>query len=741
VQSIRSSEALKSRTEAYRQLLRDDKDKASQLKKQFAGFLPAALVNDRRARANVIALTGLVMVDFDHVPAERLDEVRRKINEDKHTVLSYVTLSGEGLRVLAKFTVPDAESPFDLKKSEGYYHQAFTAVNEHYAKLTGCEFDPACKDLSRLSFAAFDATAYYQPEAEAFAGKDLSATTDSERKKKKEEKRAKNKALHKISQAYAWRVKPSIANEGVEYEEGSRNNYVMRVGYQMNQYGFEMALVQEWAAKEFTDYADAAQVIKWCYEKTDEHGIWADRLEKKDEKDRMPQANRLKIHEFLQEKVEVRQNLVLGFTEMRWKNPTYLGIDSPHSKDRRLFTHEIAGMVKTLLLQMEAERGLDASKEKVYDVLESDMIEEYDPLMGYLQTLPPWNADTDPDYIGQLADTVELQDATEHEVDLWHRCLKKWLVSMLVGWTDDDVVNHTMLIFVGPQGTYKSTWMQHLMPPELRKKYFKIKQNSGDLNKDDVLAMSRFGLILHEELDAMGMKETNTMKSMTTATSSDERSPYARTPNHRINIASLCGTGNNEQFLSNDQGTRRMLVFRIRRIQSPYDHPFNYEGIYSQAFALMKDERFQAYFNKDEQTELELHNAQFETVNMEEEALSLWLRKPEPGEMALWMRPSEILEALAMRTHSFTRYNVNKIGSLMQKLGFERTYHTGKPGYRVIVREYAEAINRQKELGLKKVETEETAKDISEAPANVQEAYSRLLGEKDRDLFEDSNND
>jgi succinate dehydrogenase flavin-adding protein (antitoxin of CptAB toxin-antitoxin module) len=39
-----------------------------------------------------------------------------------------------------------------------------------------------------------------------------------------------------------------------------------------------------------------------------------------------------------------------------------------------------------------------------------------------------------------------------------------------------------------------------------------------------------------------------------------------------------------------------------------------------------------------------------------------------------------------------------------------------------------------------KVYKESRAKDISQAPASVQKAYSRLLGEKDRDLFEDSNN-
>jgi hypothetical protein len=286
--------------------------------------------------------------------------------------------------------------------------------------------------------------------------------------------------------------------------------------------------------------------------------------------------------------------------------------------------------------------------------------------------------------------------------------------------------------------------MMNLMPPQLQE-YFKTKQNSGDLNKDDIIAMSRYGLILHEELDAMTTKENNHMKSIITAKNSDERAAYHRHEKRRINIASLCATGNNEHFLSNEQGTRRMLVFRVQVVKPPIDFPFNYEGIYSQAYTMLKD-GFQYYFNPEEQAELEAHNKQFEVISREEELISLWIRKPEDWETPLWMRPAQIAELISARSHGNARFDVRQIGVIMKELGFEKCMRQGKPGYKVMVREYDDMLRHQKELAMMPEETSEPlalpeVKDISQAPASIQEQYERLLGEhNDRELFGNSEN-
>jgi predicted P-loop ATPase len=92
----------------------------------------------------------------------------------------------------------------------------------------------------------------------------------------------------------------------------------------------------------------------------------------------------------------------------------------------------------------------------------------------------------------------------------------------------------------------------------------------------------------------------------------DERAPYASFADHRKHIASFCGTGNNVQFLSDSTGTRRWLPFEVESIMSPRDNPFNYAGIYAQAYALYQ-EGFHYWFSPQEIRQLAQHNSQFET--------------------------------------------------------------------------------------------------------------------------------
>jgi hypothetical protein len=235
-------------------------------------------VSEKRDRAHVTALTGLVMCDFDHVPADQLQEVRQKVNADPHTVLSYVTVSGEGLRVLAGYVVPEKDCAEPTARDR-FYRRIFQAINEYYAQLTGHEFDPACKDLSRLSFAAYDPDAYFNPDGTRFTPEELDVHTKESLKRQKAQKKKKNKALNQINEIYKKKIKPDLMRQGVFYKQGSRNQHVMRTGYILNKYGFELENAQAWAVAQFADYPEAAEVLNYCYSRTEEHGEWADQLE------------------------------------------------------------------------------------------------------------------------------------------------------------------------------------------------------------------------------------------------------------------------------------------------------------------------------------------------------------------------------------------------------------------------------------------------------------------------------
>ena len=97
----------------------------------------------------------------------------------------------------------------------------------------------------------------------------------------------------------------------------------------------------------------------------------------------------------------------------------------------------------------------------------------------------------------------------------------------------------------------------------------------------------------------MSPSELNQLKAAVTMPSIDERAAYVHFHEHRKHIASFCGTGNNAQFLSDPTGNRRWLPFEVESIESPREHPLDYTGIYSQAYALYR-QGFRFWFTRDE---------------------------------------------------------------------------------------------------------------------------------------------
>ncbi len=104
-----------------------------------------------------------------------------------------------------------------------------------------------------------------------------------------------------------------------------------------------------------------------------------------------------------------------------------------------------------------------------------------------------------------------------------------------------------------------------------------------------------------EEIDELGASELNQIKAMTTQKVVNERMAYAHYKEHRAHTASLA---ERPITCSSDRphGNRRWLPFEISSIDNPYTHPVDYEGVYSQAYALWKGGM--RYWFEDEEIKL-----------------------------------------------------------------------------------------------------------------------------------------
>ena len=747
---MRCDQRLESLTKAYRQT------GSKHIKMETPLFAVACFFDGGKGKENIKGLTGLSMVDFDHISPsgplkeEELSALRNKIAGDPHTVMCYTTISGNGLRIIFRYEQPQSKTDGVGDHVFEQYKAAFYAGNAYYEKLLGMKADMQCKNITRLSGIAHDPDVFFRDpdKAEAFTLDEVAAAASQHAKESKEEKQ-----MQRIQTYYDSLVAPMLARKGYKFQPSCHNDYVMRVGYMLAERRFSKKVVVRWALRMFgADYSGTEQVINSCFASSSSRGRDGGRAGKGD-------ANTASVDEikaFLDGRVRLRYNVITSRVECLLTgentNNSLNGLNTNLTNDTNNSLEEntnnsLSGLntnltndtnnslgentnlicpqwqpisdriVNTLWSQMSSVMRVNI--QDIYRVIESDYVPAFNPFVEYLESLPEWH-EGDHDYIADLAATVKIKGEQEHmespeadsslftlrsslpsqEADsslfTLRSSLKKWLVGMVAGWISEDVVNNVILVFIGEQGAYKTTWFNYLLPPQL-KQYFYTKTNANRMTRDDLLTLAQYGLVCCEELDTMRPAELNQLKAAVTMPSIDERAAYAHFHEHRKHIASFCGTGNNVSFLSDPTGNRRWLPFEVESIVSPREHPFCYEGIYSQALALYKS-GFTFWFTKEEIQEQNRHNRKFETPRLEHELVDLYFRKPLEHENSMFMTSSRVLQIIGSGITQ--KLSATRIGMAFSELGFQRVRYHGIRGYLVMQRTAEEIMAYQKSMAM-----------------------------------------
>ena len=392
--------------------------------------------------------------------------------------------------------------------------------------------------------------------------------------------------------------------------------------------------------------------------------------------------------------------------------------------------------INSIVCQCAQEHDANISYREVITALQSDLIPDVHPLREYIQSLKPYT-NNQPDWIDMVAQQVKVKDNNEENVckedninnlrgnqlpaapkennstpscttlhnttpsanALWRRCFKKWFVAMVASWMNDDVVNHQVLVLIGKQGIYKTTWLEHLIPPELRQYCCKM-NNAGDLNKDERLRIAEFGMINMDEIDALNNRELNQLKSLITTKDVNERAPYAYSKERRIRLASFCASGNRQDFLTDVTGNRRWLPFEVESIQNPFFTTLPYELMYAQAWALAQDPTYSYWFELDEIAVLEQHNDHFRAEGNEEQLLMVYFAVPAADSPnAKFLTTAEISEKLVTYGNIKRPMSLNQLGNVLRSKHFiaDRRGTPARRGWIVYERD-GEEINAERKL-------------------------------------------
>ena len=276
-----------------------------------------------------------------------------------------------------------------------------------------------------------------------------------------------------------------------------------------------------------------------------------------------------------------------------------------------------------------------------------------------------------------VVDVVDNNTPADH---LWRLCFKKWFVAMVASWIKDEVVNHQVLVLIGRQGIFKTTWLERLIPPHLRDYCCKL-ANATQLSKDDRLRIAEFGLINMDDLDAMTPRELSAMKSVITSTDVNERAAYGYTKERRVRLASFCASSNKREFLTDMTGNRRWLPFEVESIQNPFYTTQPYDLMYAEALYLIEND-FNYWFDLEEIDTLEEHNEAFRAQDSEEQLLPILFDIPAEGK-GEFMTTAQISERLVSYGNIKKPMSVSQLGMLL-----------GKAGYKAVRRRITQVLTR-----------------------------------------------
>lgn len=241
---------------------------------------------------------------------------------------------------------------------------------------------------------------------------------------------------------------------------------------------------------------------------------------------------------------------------------------------------------------------------------QSNRIKVFNPFLDYLNSLPKWDKTS---YISQLAKTVKTSNDSYFE---W--CFEKWIVGVVATMINDNVTNHQCMILAGPQGIGKSTWVDSLIPHQLKRYYY-----SGNIdlkNKDTLYNLSSKFLINLDELANLTYKSVTQLKEIVTKGNISYRKVYGHFDDNYIRRASFIGSVNGLEFLYDLTGNRRFLSNEIISFENSGRHNINMDLVFAEAFYKYKN-GFKYWFDENDQVRVEEHNKAFLVVTAEEELL------------------------------------------------------------------------------------------------------------------------
>lgn len=638
-----------------RTLIRDgEKEQAARVKRQLQGSTLSATYTERRVAQRIQTYNDLQMMDLDGLSETDLNRCRKLIVKCPHTLFCFVSPSGSGLKVGVYMQDDHSchlrkgflqRSSITYEELEDYHKQMFGYAKTFYESLCGVEVDASGSDIGRLFFTSYDPDIYICKDAlEKVVIPSLLILPPKLAEEKKTLHQRMKEEMPGDETTDCGQISMEIQMEFQScvrslqrlkvYRPGNRDNFIYALGNKCYRKDLPIAAVTALTIRQFgAPDLDIPKIISNAY-------TYTNRTDHQEEEKKKPTA--VKIIEYMREHYDIRRNIVLGQLEFREKGKQKEKSKTRDKvKGRQQPESEFVIMRKedynTIFYDLQMA-GIVCQLPTVKSLVNSRYAQNYNPYEAYFYGLKKYDGQTD--YIAQLAATVQTTNQS-----FWEDCLKRWLVGLVACALDDDKVNQLAIVMRGEQGKGKSTWIHHLLPPQLGR-YYRNGMLNPD-NKDHMLFLSQCLIINLEEFEGMRSGSIAELKRLITQESVTERKAFDTDADLYIRRCSFIASTNEPRFLKDAGGGFRRFP-TVTVLEVDYQAPVDHAGIYSQALQLWKD-GFHYWYEKEEIGRLNEQNQAYSLASIEEELLYVYFRKPEPADLEIkWMPVSAILALISM---------------------------------------------------------------------------------------------
>lgn len=234
---------------------------------------------------------------------------------------------------------------------------------------------------------------------------------------------------------------------------------------------------------------------------------------------------------------------------------------------------------------------------------------------------------------------------------------RKWLCGAVARILRPGIKFDYMLVLVGEQGIYKSTFLRFLAKDWFTDSLQDVEGNQA-IEKLQGAWIVEFG-----ELQAFNRSESNAIKRFISSQEDRTRLAYDRRVSHLPRQCVFAGTTNRRDFLKDDTGNRRYWPVECKREGRTKDVIKDLrkelDQIWAEAVVLWRDKKESLYPSREQEALADRYREAHREVNEKEGVIMEYLDKPLPKgwyewdlpQRRSWLQGVDVVDGSLMRTH------------------------------------------------------------------------------------------